>query len=244
MAIASKGGLHWEPGRQQIVDGRPERLKLECEESLRRLGTDRIELLYLHAPDPKIPLTDSAGALRELLQAGKTRAVGASNVSLAQLQEFAAVCPVTAVQPPYNMLQRDIDRDLIPWCISQNISVVIYWPLLKGLLAGKIPRGHVFPTTDSRHKYPMFQGSEWEKNQDLMDRLRPIAEQAGRSLAQVAINWAIHRPGITAALCGAKRPDQIRENALAAGWKLSPNQLAEIEAALAARGKAAIRQPV
>ena len=244
MVIATKCGLHWGPGRQQIVDGRPERLRLECEESLQRLNTDHVELLYLHAPDPRIPLADSAGALRELLAAGKTRSVGVSNVSLAQVREFAAVCPLTAVQPPYNMLQRDIDRDLIPWCVSQSISVVIYWPLLKGLLAGKLPRDHVFPTTDSRHKYPMFQGTEWQKNQDFIDRLRPIAAEAGKTVSQLAINWAIHRPGITSALCGAKRPDQIRENALAAGWKLSSAQLAEIDKALAERGQAAIRQPV
>ena len=244
MVIATKAGLHWGPGRKQIVDGRPEQLRRECEESLQRLNTDRVELLYLHAPDPQVPLAESAGALRELLAAGKTRAVGVSNVSLAQLREFAETCPVAAVQPAYNMLQRDIEQDLVPWCISQGIAVVIYWPLLKGLLAGKLPRGHVFPTTDSRHKYPMFTGEEWEKNQDLVDRLRPIAAEAGKTLSQLAINWTIHQPGITSALCGAKRPDQIRENALAAGWRLTPAQLTEIDRALAQRGKAIIRPPV
>jgi aryl-alcohol dehydrogenase-like predicted oxidoreductase len=244
MVIATKGGLHWAPGRQQVVDGRPEVLKRECEESLQRLQTDRVELLYLHAPDPKIPLADSAGALRELLAAGKTRAVGVSNVSLARLQEFAAVCPVAAVQPAYNMLQRDIEQDLIPWCTEHGVSVVVYWPLLKGLLAGKLPREHVFPTTDSRHKYPMFQGSEWQKNQDLVDQLRSIAADAGKSVSQLVINWTIHQPGITSALCGAKRPDQIRENAFAMGWQLTSAQSAQIDRALAERGKAVIRQPV
>ncbi len=196
------------------------------------------------APDPQVPLAESAGALGELLAAGKTRAVGVSNVSLAQLRVFSETCPVAAVQPAYNMLQRDIERDLVPWCTSQGIAVVIYWPLLKGLLAGKLPRGHVFPTTDSRHKYPMFTGEEWEKNQDLVDHLRPIAADAGKSLSQLAINWTIHQPGITSALCGAKRPDQIRENAQSAGWQLTRAQLAEIDRALAQRGKAVIRPPV
>lgn len=244
MVIATKGGVHWGAEGQQIVDGRPETLRHECEESLRRLNTDRVELLYLHAPDPRTPLAESAGALADLLRAGKTRSVGVSNVSLDQLREFAAACPLSAVQPPYNMLQRDIEQDVIPWCMEQGVSVIIYWPLLKGLLAGKLARDTVFPPTDSRSRYPMFHGDEWEKNQALVDRLRPIAAESGHTVAELVIQWTIAQPGITAALCGAKRPDQIRENAGGMGWRLTYDQSAAIERALAERGKAKIRQPV
>jgi len=244
MVIATKGGLHWGPKGERVHDARPETLKRECEESLRRLGTDRVDLLYLHAPDPAVPITESAGALAELLAAGKTRAVGASNVSLAEIEEFAAVCPVTACQPKYNMLQREIEADILPWCQQNQVSLVIYWPLMKGLLAGKLARNHVFDPADGRAKYPMFQGEEWQKNQDLVDALRAIGREADKTVAQVVINWTICRPGITAALCGAKRPEQLRENAGALGWRLSDAQLAAIDRALAARGQAVSRNAV
>ncbi len=244
MVIATKGGLHWGPKGERVHDGRPETLRRECEESLRRLNTDRVDLLYLHAPDPQVPIAESAGALAELLSEGKTRAVGVSNVSLEQLQQFAAVCPLSACQPKYNMLQREIEADIVPWCVAQQVSLVVYWPLMKGLLAGKLARDHVFDPADGRAKYPMFQGEEWQKNQDLVDALRTIGRDAQKSVAEVVINWTIHRSGITTALCGAKRRDQLRENAGALGWRLSASQLAAIDQALAARGQAVSRNAV
>jgi aryl-alcohol dehydrogenase-like predicted oxidoreductase len=115
---------------------------------------------------------------------------------------------------------------------------------MKGLLAGKLARDHVFDSADGRAKYPMFQGEEWQKNQDLVDALRTIGRDAQKSVAEVVINWTIHRPGITTALCGAKRPEQLRENAGALGWRLSASQLAAIDQALAARGQAVSRNAV
>jgi aryl-alcohol dehydrogenase-like predicted oxidoreductase len=244
MVIATKGGLEWGPGRKQVVDGNPATLRRHCEESLRRLATDRVELYYLHAPDPKVPIADSAGAIRCLIAEGKVLSAGVSNVDLAQLTAFASECPVTAMQPAYNMLQRDIEQETLPWARRHCVSTMVYWPLLKGLLAGHLPRDHVFAAGDSRLKYPMFQGEEWNKNQDLVDRLRQVAADAGRTVAQVVINWTIHQPGITTALCGAKRPDQIRDNAGAMGWRLTNEQQASIDAALAARGQAIMRAPV
>jgi aryl-alcohol dehydrogenase-like predicted oxidoreductase len=244
IVIATKGGIHWEAGRKQILDARPATLRRECEESLRRLQTDRVELLYLHAPDARTPIGESAGEFRRLLDEGKTRSVGVSNVSITELEEFAAECPIAACQVPYNMLQRQIEEDIVPWCVARQVAVIVYWPLLKGLLAGRLPRDQVFPTTDSRHKYPMFQGEQWQKNQDFVDALRPIAHAAGKTVAELVINWTIHQPGIACALCGAKRPGQIRETAGGAGWQLSNGQSAQIAAALARRGVAATRSPV
>jgi aryl-alcohol dehydrogenase-like predicted oxidoreductase len=241
MVIATKGGIHYE-GDQMVTDGRPERLRAECEESLRRMGTDRVELLYLHTADDKVPIAHSAGALRELMEAGKTRSVGASNCTLEQLQEFHSVCPLTAVQLPYNMLQRDIEQRTIPWCRASGIAVTVYWPLMKGLLAGRLPRDHAFHDRDSRSNYPMYQGDEWQKNQDFVDRLRDAAALSGHTVAQLVINWTIHQPGITAALCGAKRRWQIEELAGAIGWTLSTQQLAIINDAIATRGEAAAKR--
>ncbi|QDU39429.1 General stress protein 69 [Maioricimonas rarisocia] len=237
VVIATKCGQRWGPDRQRVRDGSPERIHQDCDESLRRLGTDRIDLYYLHAPDPDVPIEDSAGALRELLEAGKIRAVGVSNFHrIEQYEAFHAVCPITANQPHYNMLQREIEEDRLPWCRDHDVSVCVYWPLMKGFLAGKLSRDHQWDPKDGRQKYPIFQGEEWTKTHDFLDRLRPIAARAGHTLAQLAVAWVIQRPGITAALCGAKRPDQIRETAAAMDWQLSPHDLAEIDAAIAERG--------
>lgn len=244
IVIATKGGIHWGEDRKQARDGSPATIRRQCDESLRRLGTDRVELLYLHAPDPNIPIAETAGAFKELLDAGKTRSVGLSNATVAELEAFSAVCPLTAYQPHYNMLQREIEASQLPWCVEHGVSVVVYWPLMKGLLAGKLPRTHTFDPKDGRRKYPMYHGEEWEKNQDFIDRLRPIAVETRKSVAELVLNWTIHRPGITVALCGAKRPEQIRDNAGGMGWKLTDDQLARIDAALAARGAAASRSAV
>lgn len=242
--IATKGGISWDADRKQLKDGRPATLRRHCEESLRRLGTDRVELLYLHAPDPNTPVAESAGELKRLMDEGKTRSVGVSNFNVAQLDEFAAVCPITALQPHFNMLQREIEADVLPWCRENCVSVCVYWPLMKGLLAGKLGRDHVFAPGDGRPKYPMFRGDEFAKTHDFLDELRPIAARYGRNLSELVLAWTIAQPGITVALVGAKRPDQILENAGALEFTLSPDDLAAVDAAIARRGPAASRSAV
>lgn len=243
LVIATKGGIHWEDGVQR-KDGRAETLHRQCDESLRRLNIDRIDLFYLHAPDPLTPLEESAAAMNRLLESGKIRSVGLSNASREQLLTFQAVCPLAAYQPHYNMLQREIEASQLPWCVEHGVSVMIYWPLMKGLLAGKLPRDFHFDPKDGRRKYPMFQGDEWQKNQDFLEALRPISLETGTSVAQVVLNWTIQRAGITVALCGAKRPDQIRDNAAAMTWSLTPDQIARLDRAITARGPVASRAAV
>lgn len=235
IVIATKGGIHWENGKQ-VRDGSAATLRRQCEESLRRLGADHVDLLYLHAPDPSRPISESAQALRQLQLEGKTRTVGLSNATAEQLAEFQAICPLAAYQPHYNMLQREIELSQLPWCVKHHVAVIVYWPLMKGLLAGHLPRDHQFDAKDGRRKYPMFSGEEWHKNQDFLDHLRPIATAAGKSLAQLVLNWTFQQPGITSVLCGAKRPQQIVDNAGGMGWRLSDEQLKAIDAALQARG--------
>jgi aryl-alcohol dehydrogenase-like predicted oxidoreductase len=241
--IATKGGLHWENG-SITHDGRPETLKRECIESLQRLGTDRVELYYLHAPDPNVPVAESAGAIADLIDTGEVLAAGLSNGSVEQHAEFHAVCPLTASQPHYNMLQREIEESQLPWCIENDVSVAVYWPLLKGLLAGKLPRDRQFDDKDGRKKYPMFHGEEWQKNQDFLDSLRRVASDIGRPLIEMVINWTLQQPGITSALCGAKRPDQIRESAAAMSWQLSEEEHAAIDQCIAERGNVVSRGAV
>jgi len=244
VVIASKCGIHWSADHKQQRDARPETIRRQCTESLARLGMDVIDLYYLHAPDPQVPVAESAGAIKELVDAGKIRAAGASNCTTQQLIAFQTVCPLSAYQPHYNMLQREIEDSQLPWCVQHSVSVMVYWPLMKGLLAGKLARDHQFDPRDGRRKYPMFHGEEWQKNQDFLDELRPIAAEIGVSVAQVVLNWTIQRPGITAALCGAKRPDQIRDNAAALSWRLSPEQVARIDRAIVRRGPIVSRAAV
>ncbi len=236
VVIATKGGIQWGNDGQRAFDASPDQLRKSCQTSLKRLNTDYIDLLYLHAPDSHTPIEDSAGAMQELVDEGLTRAVGVSNLSLQQTQRFHSVCPIAAVQPAYNMLLRQIEQDLIPWCQINNVSVIPYWPLMKGLLAGKLPRDHQFDPRDGRVKYPMFHGDEWQKNHDLLDQLRSIATEMGKTVAQLAVNWTISQPGITSALCGAKRAQQIEETAGAMGWQIDEKYRIEIDAALARRG--------
>ncbi|MBX7166538.1 MAG: aldo/keto reductase [Pirellulales bacterium] len=242
--IATKAGLLWTSDRRQVRDARPETLRRSLDESLRRLGTDQVDVLFLHAPDPAVPLAETAGCFAELKAAGRIRAVGTSNLDVDQLAEFHAVCPIDVHQPAYNLLQREIELDMLPWCRERGVAVAVYWPLLKGLLAGRMTPDFVFRPGDGRAKYPMFQSPEFERNLEFVAALQRIADDAGRSVAQLVLCWTIHQPGITTALVGAKRPEQIRENAGGAGWSLSSEQLAAIDAALLERGPIVTRFPV
>ena len=235
--IATKAGIHWKDDGSRAMDASPARIRSECETSLRRLGMDHVDLLYLHAPDGVTPIEETAAEFAQLKAAGLTRSVGVSNLSLADTQQFHEVCPLAAVQPAYNMLLRGIESELVPWCCQHGVAVVPYWPLMKGLLAGKLARDHVFQPGDGRPKYAMFRGEEWQKNQDLLDELRTIASSAGKTVAQLVVNWTINQPGITAALCGAKRAYQIEETAGATGWTLTADQQLQLAAALQKRGK-------
>lgn len=249
VVIAGKCGIHWEtaptrnPPRAQVVDGRPDRIHAEVDASLGRLGTDHFDLLYLHCPDPAVPIEESAGALRRVLEAGKARAIGLSNASVENLTRFASTCPLAACQMPFNMLQREIEREVLPWCLAHGVAVVAYWPLMKGLLAGGMRRGQVFPSSDSRHKYAMFIGPEFERNLQFVDALRPIAARLGCAVPHLVLAWTAEQPGITSVLFGATSPEQVRANAGALACDLDDDARRAIAAAIAARGPVAGRRP-
>ncbi len=250
VVIAGKCGVHWEPApglspsRRLVVDGHPKRLRAEAEESLTRLGTDRLDLLYLHSPDPNVPIEESAGALKQLQEEGKALAIGLSNGGRTSLERFASACPLDACQLPFNMLQREIEVDILPWCRDQSVGLVAYWPLMKGLLAGKMHRGQTFPTTDSRHKYAIFQGEAYERNLDFVETLRPCAARLGVSLPDLVLAWTAEQPGITSVLFGATNPRQVMENAHARRCVLDDDTRRAIAAAIQARGPVPGRQPV
>ena len=215
IVVATKVGVYWdEPGNLHCT-GRPELLRRHFEESLRRLDVDHVDLLYFHAPADDAPTSDSAGLFAEMLAEGKTRTVGVSNLSVDEMEAFAAECPFVVCQVRYNWLQREIEGDVLPWCRARKVSVVAYEPLAMGLLTGKFGRDHVFADDDWRRQSPLFTGEAWSKNLAEVDRMRAIAATHGCSVAQLAVAWTISQVGVAAALCGAKRPEQIRETARA-----------------------------
>lgn len=228
LVIASKGGIHWDQDVVRHYDGRPKTLIAQCEQSLDRMNVEVIDLYYLHAPDPNVSVSDSATAFNKLIESGKIRAVGVSNLDLTQIKAFNAVCPISAIQPPFNMLQQENCSEITPWCLANEVSIINYWPLMKGLLAGKIRRGHQFAAEDKRLTYSIFHGQPFESAQQLLDGLDKIAEKTGRSVAQIVINWTMNQPGITSSLCGGKRAWQIKETAGAMDWQLEPEYLVAI----------------
>lgn len=237
MKIATKCGVHWDSNRERVFDCSIERISSEFEESLARLGAESFDVYYLHAHDGRTPIAHIAEFFAKEVEKKRIHAVGVSNLNVPQMDEFAGVCPIDVIQPPYNMLQRDIESDLLPWCQQRGVAVACYWPLMKGLLSGAMQRDFVFRPGDGRAKYPMFQGIEWQRNQDFLDELRGIAAETGVTVSQLVISWTIQRPGITVVLCGAKRPAQIEESAGAMKIQLTSDMVARIDQALERRGK-------
>ncbi|MDP6676627.1 MAG: aldo/keto reductase [Pirellulales bacterium] len=236
VTIASKCGIHWQAGKKQTVDGRPETIIREAKESLLRLQADTIDLLYLHTPDPKIPIKESAGALRRLLDEGVVRAVGLSNGNVEECKLFAETCPLTACQRHFNMLQQEIRPALLPYCKSEQIAMVTYWPLIKGLLTGRMERNQVFQKTDSRHKYLMFHGEEFQKNLDFVDTIRSLATQQNMDLVSLVLAWTMAQEGITTVLFGATSAKQVAANAKALNCRLDGSIIQAINDAINQRG--------
>lgn len=204
----------------------------ECEASLRRLGTDVIDLYQHHWPDESTPIEETMDACTKLLKQGKIRAIGVSNYTVEMMEAARKVVPLASDQPPYSMLKREIEKDVVPWCVEHKVGLVVYSPLQNGILAGKIPVDRQFPKTDLRIWSPFYSPENRKRILAFLDGLRPIAESHRATVGQVVINWTIHRPGITAALVGVRNPDQARENAGAAAFKLTDIETQQVNAAL------------
>lgn len=220
VVLASKVGSHYDSDLRRVVDGRPATLTAQAAKILKRLDIEQIDVLYLHERDPQVAIEESAGAIAEAVARGWARYAAVSNVNEDELRRFHATCPVIAVQPPYNMLQQDSWLRIREFCTQQSISAVCYWVLMKGLLVGKFQRDHKFDPRDRRLTYEIYRGERWERSQDFLDRLRGLSSQLGCTVSQLVIAWTIQQPGITVALCGAKRPEQIEETARAMALQL------------------------
>ena len=227
--LATKCGLTFptskkEPPRRSLE---PESIVRECEASLRRLGTDVIDLYQCHWHDPDTPIEATMSALVTLREQGKIRALGLSNFSGELLAEACACGPVHALQPPFSALQSRAAGDLIPYCLEHGIAVLPYSPLAKGLLTGKFTAESEFQ--DVRSRDPDFVGDRYRRNLEVVAQLAAIAQQYEKTVGQLALNWLMDYPGVTAPIFGAKRTSQVRENAGAAGWSLSTEDRARID---------------
>lgn len=211
--VTGKVGQRWTDDHQRVVDGSPTTLIADAEASLRRIGIEHFDLLMLHSPDPDVAIETSAETIDQLRRRGLCRKIGVCNVNVDQRSQFASAAPCDAIQCPLNMLQQDSLRQLIPDCHREGCDVQVFWVLMKGLLAGKITRDHKFAAGDSRPNYSIFQGEARARAHDFLDELRSIATDTGSTVSQLAIGWTLAQPGVTAALVGARRPEQIRETA-------------------------------
>jgi len=230
--IATKAGLNWKDG-QVFRDSRPERIRQEIEDSLRRLRTDHIDLYQVHWPDLETPIQDTAHVLEDLRQQGKIRAIGVSNYSVAQMEAFKAVAPLAAVQPPYNLFEREIEADVLPHARKSHLAVLCYGALCRGLLTGKVTKDSTFEGDDLRKIDPKFQESLLPQYLQAVSDLQTLArERFNKPLLALAVRWVLDQ-GPTIALWGARRPDQLDPVGEIDGWHIDQGAMADIEDILA-----------
>ena len=191
----------------------------ECEQSLRRLRTDAIDLYQCHWPDPQTPIRETMDALTTLLDRQKVRAIGLSNFGGEEIAAAREYGPVCTLQAPFSMLQRHAAADLLPFCLEHCMAMLAYSPLAKGLLTGKFQYGDRLEGIRARD--PEFTGERFRRNLQLVDSLKEIGRRYDKSVTQVVINWTAHYPGVTAPIVGAKRPSQVVENVGGVGWQLA-----------------------
>jgi len=234
--ILTKYGLNWETKEGQFYfssisnDGKPidiykyaskNRVIYECEQSLKRLNTDYIDLYQIHWPDPTTPIEETMEAIGRLIEQGKIRAAGVSNYSVEELKTALKVVPIVSDQVPYSMLKRDIEKDLIPFCLENNIAIIAYSPLQRGILTGKFSSDFNFKEGDHRQNLPWYKKENIIEINKFLDKLRIIANNYKVTLTQLALNWTIQQTGITCTLVGSRNINQTLENIKATEFQIS-----------------------
>lgn len=229
--IATKCGRRWDSAGEIYGDLRAESLIEEAENSLKRLGISTIDLFQIHWPDPESMIEEAWTAMDRLVESGKVRYAGVSNFNVGQMQRIPGRPRLASLQPPYSMLRPDVEAAVLPYCLQAGIGVIVYSPMQKGLLTGKVTREWVeaIPPDDHRRHDEMFLEPLLGLHMALAQQLHEIADRSGHTLPQLAVAWTLRRPEVTAAIVGARRPDQIAETATAGEWDLSDEDLAEVE---------------
>jgi aryl-alcohol dehydrogenase-like predicted oxidoreductase len=255
VVIATKCGLSWnttkgslffvsdEKGRNDAGQYRihksldPDLVRADLEAGLRRLGTDYVDLYLTHWQDVTTAIEDTMALLLDLKRKGKIRAIGACNATVSDLERYRSKGPLDANQERYSMLDRNLEKEQLPWCRKHGVAVLAYSPLHHGLLTGRIPADRDFKDGDLRRGHPSFTPENLKKTGALLDRIRPIADARGLTIGQVVIAWTLAQPGLTHALVGARTPAQAIENAKAGDVTLEGGELDAISAAIAAHSR-------
>lgn len=241
--IATKCGMRWDteegtdPWPQQDLTGKPiiirkntkpKSIAFECEQSLKRLRIDVIDLYQIHWPDSTTPIEDSWKAMAELKKQGKVRAIGVSNFNLDQLKQAHAVYPVDSIQSPYSLIRRDIEKDIVPFCKHNGISIIAYSPMERGLLTGKVTADRKFPKGDHRNEHPLFTPENRKAILEMLDKIRPIAERHKATLSQIVINGTLSLNKVDGAIVGARNAAQAIENAKSSSFVLTDQELHQV----------------
>ncbi|MDC0324296.1 aldo/keto reductase [Verrucomicrobia bacterium] len=235
--IATKCGRVWEGESREIGKSlRRESVHREVDVSLQRLGIDCIDLYQIHWPEPDEEIEEGWGAVAELVEAGKIRYAGVSNFNMEQLKRIQPIHPVTSLQPPYSMLRREVEEEILPYCRENQIGIVAYSPMQAGLLTGRFSKERVqnLPANDWRKANPFFTSPQLEANLSIIEQLRPVAAQMEITLPQLALAWVLRRSEMTAAIAGARRPEQILETVKAGEIVIHDELLLKIDRMLSA----------
>ena len=232
--VFSKCERVWDENRNVGASLKADSIRRECEGSLRRLEVDVIDLYQIHWPEPDADIEEGWTELARLQQEGKVRYIGVSNFSVAQMKRAQAIAPITSLQPPYSIVTRDIEKEILPYCQANNIGVIIYSPMSAGLLTGSMTRERVanFLPEDWRRNMPNFKEPLLSRNLRLVEHLREIGKRRGHSPGEVAIAWTLHHPAVTGAIVGFRNPQQMSGIIGALEFRLTPQEMAEIEQAL------------
>jgi aryl-alcohol dehydrogenase-like predicted oxidoreductase len=239
--LATKVGIDWTTGRIERNSTR-QRILQEFEDSLRRLQTDYIDIYQVHWPDPLVPIEETAATLHTLYEQGKIRAIGVSNYSPEEMARFEAVAPLHTIQPPYNLFEREIERDVLPYALGHNLTTLTYGALCRGLLSGTMRADRRFSSDDLRKTSdPKFQQPHFAEYLDAAGKLDAYArEHFGKRVIHLAVRWLLDQPGVGIALWGARRPEQLAPINEISGWSLTKKDFAAIDVIL----RESIRDPV
>jgi len=230
--VFTKCGMVWDEKREVGSSLKAASIRQECENSLRRLGVDVIDLYQIHWPaDDAAETEEGWSELVKLKKAGKVRWIGVSNFSVEELRRAQAVAPITSLQPPYSLIRRDIEADVLPYCREQGIGVIVYSPMGSGLLTGAMTRERVaaLPPEDWRTKNPEFKEPKLSKNLAVAERLRAVGQRHGRSAGEAAIAWTLRHAAVTGAIVGARNAKQVEGVVGGAEWRLTASEIREIE---------------
>jgi aryl-alcohol dehydrogenase-like predicted oxidoreductase len=206
-----------------------EKVQSDCDDSLKRLKTDYIDLFQIHWADPTTPVSETMEALEILIKKGKIKAGGVCNYSVELMKEAVSIFKLTSNQVPYSMVNRNIEKEIVPFCIEKNIGILAYSPLQRGLLTGKMKPGYTFNDGDSRPSTPYYKEPNFSNILGLLDKIKPIADDRKVTLSQLVLNWTIHQPGITCALSGARNPSQVLDNIGATSFNLTKEEITKID---------------